>query len=182
MEEFRKDHKISRTAQEAYSTGQTRIAIPRIPREKNEMNKDRSRVGVYLIVFKDEHGKVIAIKAGVNGDGMREGDYDQESKEFEYVEVVSFHNASEEAEADLRRVYIQYLERMVNKADCPSDLRLLYKLALEGGMSCSLLRKPIMLAVESYTAFEFGVEGHLDCNPHEMIAGKEDIVREQKRM
>lgn len=182
MDDFCKVHNISKTAQEAYSTGDRRIRIPRIPREDNELKENYSKVGIYAILFTHEHGNVIAIKSGFNGDGKREGDFDLASQQFSYVQIVSFHAASDKAEAELVQVYKKFLQRMVKKDDCPSDLRLLYQLALEGGMSCSLLRRPIMFAVESYTAFKLGVETHLNCNPHEYIVGTEDIVRKQKRM
>ncbi|GFH57298.1 predicted protein [Chaetoceros tenuissimus] len=109
MEEFRKIYKISQTAQEAYSTGDSRIKIPRIPREDNEMNENYSKVGIYVIVFIDEKGNIYVIKAGVNGDGMREGDYDLKSGQFRYVEIVSFHAASDKAEAELGQVYKKFL-------------------------------------------------------------------------
>ncbi|GFH53731.1 predicted protein [Chaetoceros tenuissimus] len=121
MEEFRKINKISQSAQEVYSTGDTRIKSPRIPREDNEMNENYSKVCIYVIIFIDEHGKIYVIKAGMNGDGKREGDYDLKSGRFRYVEIVSFHAASDKAEAELVQVYKKFLQRMVEREDCPSD-------------------------------------------------------------
>ncbi|GFH53981.1 predicted protein [Chaetoceros tenuissimus] len=82
MDDFYKMNNISQTAQEAYSKGDSQIKIPRIPCEDNEMKENYSKVGIYVIVFIDAKGNIYVIKAGVNGDGMREGDYDLKSGQF----------------------------------------------------------------------------------------------------
>ena len=182
LETIRKDNHICQTAQAAYSTGHTRITIPKIPRKDNTMKENNSKVGVYLFLASDTDGNTVAVKAGVNGDGRREGDYVLDSQKYIYVEVVSFHDASDEAEAELVQAYTQFLQHMVKKDGVPSDLRLYHQLTLEGGMSCSLLRKPIMCAVESYVASEFGIAHHLKNIPHELIVGTEAFVREHKKV
>lgn len=181
MEDFRKDNKISQAAQEAYSTGSTRIPIKTIPREDNKMPKTNASVAVYLLTEENEKGNKFGFKSGVNGDGKREHDYIFK-KSQRYVEIVSFHDASDEAEAEIAQLYLKFLQRNSKNPDFPSHLQVYAQVALDGGMICSLFRRPIMCAVESYISSEFGISNHLKNNPHEFIVGTDEFAIEHQKV